>query len=286
MTTFSYGFFSRRSAVIAAVLAAWVLCLQCGCVATKYKLAKKNTLPVQLVDIAFPPSPPLQVRLASLISYGGPGSWKREALWDEYVVTLENRGERPLIIDSATLVDPEGMPYGAGSDPWALERQSRKLEQQYKDHGQAFLRAAGPGVLMVGVGAATISAAGGGAMFIAPAVAGAAVVAVVALPVYYASVLMINHHNKHAVMTEFMRRRLALPLTLAPGETRAGSLFFPMVRSPASLALRWSNEAGAATATLPLEFLHDLHVPAAPAPALPRGNRGGANIGATGDAPR
>lgn len=58
--------------------------------------------------------------------------------------------------------------------------------------------------------------------------------------------------------------RLPLPLPLALGETRSGSLFYPMVRSPGSLALYWSNETGSATAVLPLEFLQTLHVPAAP----------------------
>jgi len=175
--------------------------------------------------------------LAALITYGGPGSWKREALWDEYVVTLENRGERPLTIDSATLAGSAGTPYAAGSDPWALEKQSKKLEKQYRDRGEAFIRAAGPGVLIVGAGAATVSAAAGSSALISAGVAGAAIAAVVVLPVYYLTVFGINHHNKKAVMTEFKRRRLPLPLTLAPGENRTGSLFYPMVRMPSSLAL-------------------------------------------------
>jgi hypothetical protein len=65
-------------------------------------------------------------------------------------------------------------------------------------------------------------------------------------------------------MTGFNRRRLPLPLTLAPGETRTGSLFYPMVRSPSSLTLHWSTDTGSAMSVLPLEFLHELHVPAAP----------------------
>jgi hypothetical protein len=101
-------------------------------------------------------------------------------------------------------------------------------------------------------------------MFVAPAAAGALIATVVVLPVYYLSILGISHRYKKAVMTEFKRRRLPLPFTLAPGETRAGSLFYPMVRSPGSLALSWSNETGRAMAVLPLDFIHSLHVPAAP----------------------
>jgi hypothetical protein len=260
----SYPLFGRRSAFLTAAIIAAVLSCQCGCVATKYKLAKKDTPPVQPLNIAFPPSQPLQATLAALITYGGPGSWKREALWDEYVVTLENHGERPLTIDSATLADSAGTPYAPGSDPWALEKQSKKLEKQYRDRGEAFIRAPGPGVLIVGVGAATFSAAAGSTVFVSAGVVGAALATVVVLPVYYATVLGINHHNKKAVMTEFKRRYLPLPLTLAPGETRTGSLFYPMVRSPDLLTLNWSNGTGSATAVLPLEFLHALHVPAAP----------------------
>ena len=254
-----------RSAVVSAAIVAAILCCQSGCVATKYKLAKKDTPPVQSLNIAFPPSLPLVPTLAGLISYGGSGSWKREALWDEYVVALENRGDRPLSIDSAALVDSAGTRYAAGTDPWALEKQSKTLEKQYRDHGEAFLRAAGPGVLVIGAGAAAASATAGGVAFVSPALAGAAVATIVVLPVYYLTVVGINHHNKKAVMTEFERRRLSLPLAIAPGETRTGSLFFPMVRSPGSLTLNWSTQGASAVANLPLEFLHALHMPAAPA---------------------
>ena len=232
----------RRSAVASAAVVAAILCCLSGCVATKYKMAKKNSPPVQLINIAFPASSPLQPTLAALISYGGPGSWKREALWDEYIVTIENHGERPLSIDSAALADSAGTQYAPGSDPWALEKQSKKLEKQYRDHGQAFVRVAGPAVLITGVGAAAAAAtAGGGWAIVSPALAGAAVATIVVLPVYYLSVVGINHYNKKAVMTEFRRRRLPLPLTLAPGESRTGSVFYPMVRDPRSLELHWSR---------------------------------------------
>lgn len=250
--------------MLTATIVGLVLCFQCGCVATKYKLAKKNTPPVQPLNIAFPPSSPLQATLAALISYGGPGSWKREALWDEYVVALENHGEGSLTIDSALLADSAGTIYAPSSDPWALEKQSKKLEKQYRDRGEAFIRVAGPGVVIVGVGAATVSAAAGSTVFVSAGVVGAAMATIVVLPVYYATVLGINHHNKKAVMTRFNRRRLPLPLTLAPGETRTGSLFYPMVRSPSSLTLHGSTDTGSAMSVLPLEFLHELHVPAAP----------------------
>jgi hypothetical protein len=196
--------------------------------------------------------------------HGRVASWKHEALWDGYVVTLENTGEQPVTINFAALSDSAGVSYASGSDPWALEKQSKKLEKQYRNGGEAFIRAAGPGVLIVGAGAATVSAAAGSSVIISAGVAGAAAATIIVLPVYYSAVLGINHHNKKAVMAEFNRRQLPLPLTLAPGEVRSSS-FYPMVRSPGSLALEWSTETGRATATLPFDFTHALHMPAVPA---------------------
>jgi hypothetical protein len=73
-----------------------------------------------------------------------------------------------------------------------------------------------------------------------------------------------------AVLAEFKRPRLSLPLTLAPGETRTGSVFYPMVRNPSSLELRWSSETTGGQTVLPLDFLKGLHVPTAPTEPAPK----------------
>ena len=239
-----------------------------GCVATKYKMAKRNSPPVQPINIAFPASPPLQPTLATLISYGGPGSWKREALWDEYVVTVENHGERALSIDSAALADSAGTQYFPGGAIRGHSRsRARRLEKQYRaPRPSALIRAArtrgpnhrrrcgrsrsdGRGRLDDRFAQGARRGGRGRTCRIARG--------------YYLSVVGINHYNKKAVVTEFKRRRLPLPLTLAPGESRTGSLFFPMVRSPGSLTLQWTGEPGTDTAVLPLDFLKELHAAAA-----------------------
>jgi hypothetical protein len=90
--------------------------------------------------------------------------------------------------------------------------------------------------------------------------AAAATATAVALPVYGATVLAINMHNKAAIKKEFNRRRLPLPLTLGPGETRTGSFFFPMVPNPRALTVRWTSSAGEGDTSLELHFLEGLHV--------------------------
>ena len=263
----STGPFGRLSHfVYVAALLSGTLLLSTGCVSNKYKKAKSDIPPPQMLNVAFAPAP-LEATLTTLITYNGPGSWKRDAFWDEYVVTLHNPGNQPLTVTTAGLTDFAGLARTAGGEPWALENESKTLERKYKDAGMAFVRYTAPGVLIVGAGASIIAASGGIAVF-GPVSAGASAAAaatLVAIPVYYIAVLTINHRNKVAMKNEFTRRRLALPLTLAPGETRTGSFFFPMVPSPRSLGLRWSTATTSGESVLPLDFLRNLHLKSAEA---------------------
>jgi hypothetical protein len=226
-------------------------------VSASYKFAAKDTPAARALNVPFPGAR-LEAKLASVITDGSPGSWKREAFWDEYVATLHNSGDQPVQLASVTLVDFAGTPRSPGDDPWALERESKTLERKYRDSGMAFARIAGPRVLAAAAEPVVIASAGIGAA----GAAAAATVTAVALPVYAVTIWSINRHNKSAIKAEFNRRRLPLPLSLAPGETRTGSLFFPMVPNPRSMDLTWSNESGTGDSLLALDFLRGLHVPA------------------------
>lgn len=255
---------TRRGAVAGFVLAAGLLgtgTLWSGCLATKYRMARKDTPPPAALNLAVT-QPPVAAVLNTVIIYQGPGSWKRAAFWDEYVVTLRNVGDRPLTVTAATLTDYAGVPRDPGAEPWALEKESKTLERKYRDAGVAFARNAGPGVIILGAGVAGVGAAG---VFSAGATTVAAGTLVV-LPAYYVTVWAINSHNKAAVVAEFNRRRLVLPLTLAPGEQRTGSLFFPMVPDPRALSLRWAD----GEIRIPLESLRGLHIKSPASPPAPK----------------
>jgi hypothetical protein len=207
--------------------------------------------------------PPVVIVLHTIITSDGPGSWTREAFWDEYVVTLSNQGTQPLTIASAALTDFAGTSEAPGTSMHALEKRSTTLEQKYLDAGLAFARDAGPGAVTVGGGVRLVGATGaalGHNVGLAAAAAG--------VPVPYDYVRKIDKSKKDSIVAELTRRRLALPLTVEPGEARVGSLFFPMVPNPRSLSLRWSSGASGGELTLPLDSVHGLHVRApTPAPA-------------------
>jgi hypothetical protein len=257
MNVMTHRAFSARP-LVAAILLLGASVFLSSCVSTKYKMAPENAPPPRLLNLAAA-QPPLEVALNLVIIYRGPGSWKRTAFWDEYVVTISNQGDLPLTIASAALTDLAGTSHAPGADPWALEKASKTLEQKYRDAGVAFLRNAGAGIVVVGGFGGVAVAASGGIM-----AAGSAALAAtgVAVPIYFLSIVAINSDNKAGIVSEFNRRRLAPPLTLAPGETRIGSLFFPMTPSPRALTLRWLSGPSGDGLTLPLDFLQGLHLKA------------------------
>ena len=253
-----------RVRLAGTLLMSALFALTAGCLSPRYQHAsKKNTPQAVSLNRDFPPAQ-LQSRLNTLIVSGGPGSWKKEAFWDEYVVTLHNSGAQPLQVTSAELMDFNGVPRQPGNDPWKLERESKSLARRYRDAGVTVVRIAAPRLLVTTAEPSVAAAAG-----IGGAGAAATTATAVALPIYGATVLGINLHNKKSIAAEFSRRRLPLPVVIAPGEARTGSLFFPMVPNPRSLIVHSSSETdggqdhGAVRvddSVLPLDFLQGLHV--------------------------
>lgn len=234
-----------------------------GCVTSKkYRLAKDNTPPAQ--PLGWKASdPPVDLTLRSVIVFHGPGSWKREARWDEYVVQLANHGDQPVTIDSVALIDLLGDPQYPGSDPWKLEKLSYTNWEKYGKTGVKLLAGAGALVAYgVAVEAAALNsilsggAANGAVVFLN-------VVPVIAL-VDITAVAIMNHSNKGKVQAEFNRRRLALPRTLPPGESATGSLFFPMTPGPKRLTVKGRNKDTPVELTLELKPLAGLHLQPAP----------------------
>lgn len=229
-----------------------------GCTSTKFKRVSSKDAPI-------PPTPinaelgtqPVATTLNSVIVYKGPGSWKKEAYWDEYAITLRNQSSRPVTVTSATLFDYAGVAREPGVNPWVLEKQSKRLSKQYADAGLSFVRYAGPVVVSVGASYTAANAAimGGGS-------AGGAAASGVLVPVYLVTVVAINQSHKHSIEREFKKRRLVFPLVLQPGEERSGSLFFPMAPSPQGLEFAWADQAGESYSSgrMPLPMLNGLHV--------------------------
>lgn len=297
-----------------------------GCVSSHYQLAKSaNANPAVILDLKTTPgvggSEPSSLADASLrnvIVYHGPGSWKRDAYWDEYVVSITNRGTAPLVIETATLADFQGNSTSPCADPWTLEKESLTSWQKLKSSQMGNQLALGAGAVgtvrtpaiaasstgksaapdnvattvLAGAAATTLVAApiyaGTSAIasiatggFLGPAtaastaLAGAATATLVAAPIYVVTVAVINSNNKARVLAEFERRRLPLPLTLAPGASANGSFFFRLSPGPRHLTVRGRSDRNRCDLSVDLTSLSALHLkpemPVSPAP-IPKSN--------------
>ncbi len=254
------------------VLGVSLLVAHTGCVSTRYKLAKKETIrPALAYDITATPSE-VEATVNTAIVFQGPGSWKRDAYWDEYVLTLVNRGDRTLTVETAALTGLAGTSAMSGVNPWALEKQSRTLADQGFGLTKDVAVQIGGGVAYVvagtGVGAG-VGALVWGTTGLVPGTALGILTGMIAVPAFIGGSIYANVHSRHGIEREFARRRLLLPLALAPGQTTQGSLFFPITPGPQRLALHCAvSGAEPRDVFLNLAPLAGLHLQSA-SPALP-----------------
>ncbi|HNC25082.1 MAG TPA: hypothetical protein PLU52_12835, partial [Opitutaceae bacterium] len=129
-------------------LAAITLTLS-GCISSKYKVNKpkdRDTLPV--LGLTAESGRPVEARVETLIVYRSPGSWKKNAYWDEYVISVVNHSDHPLTIEAAELTGRSGIAVVAGNDPWELEKTSRSLLARNFDLGKDVVVHLGAGVMV------------------------------------------------------------------------------------------------------------------------------------------
>ena len=79
-------------------------------------------------------------------------------------------------------------------------------------------------------------------------------------PIYAGNAIAFNVHGRKRIEADFNRRRLVLPLTIAPGQAVEGSLFFPVTPGPQALAFHCQVADQATELTLLLTPLADLHL--------------------------
>jgi hypothetical protein len=231
-----------------------------GCVSSGYKAAAKDTPPAIILNLAGE-TPAATALLHSVIVYRGPGSWKKEAYWDEYIVTFTNRTAASLTLEAAVLFGLDPGAQGTGSDPWKLDNLSRRKVKQYKNDGRGILLGAGLGALWVSSGVVgTFTLVGGGSA--AVAIASSAVF--VGLPILGLGTIVRSFSAKGDIAEEFQRRRLNLPATLAANGTISGSLFFPVSPGPRRLVLRYRVGDAIEGVTVDLAPLAGLHLPDQP----------------------
>jgi len=197
------------------------------------------------------------ISIEHLIVPGGPGSWVRDAKWDEFVLRVSNTSSEIVTVTSVQVLDPRGLFINAGADPYSVESLSDQMVADYKDVGISVAIFAAPSAL-VGAAVAGGSVAAMGAAATVAVVA--APVAAVAAPVYFFKRRAKKRNDKENIEEEFNSRQHSRPLMLAGGGSVVMSSFFPIVPSPQLLAVSYSVGTEQRMLQIPLDALAGLHV--------------------------
>jgi len=225
-----------------------------------------------------PPPVPLNLRaeahavdalIDTVIIYAGPGSWKREAYWDEYLLSITNHSEHPVDLTSATLIDFQGNPVITGDHPWELQEQSKEWVENYNSGTTGVVLKVGAASVMTGAAVGGIALLAGGSAWVSGATvasAAAPVAALVALPIIGIGTILVNVEGKHKIEEEFNRRRLMLPAAVQSGQAAQGSLFFRITPGPQQLILHFTDGEPGFDVSVDLTPLSDLHIDTKPEP--------------------
>lgn len=225
----------------------------------------------------------IAVTLDWVIVKDGPGTWAKNAWWDEYLLTVHNLSGEPMTISSVQVVDSLDTTLGTLADRKQLVAASKDSAKRYKDYGvkvkpgagTGTMVAAGTGIMVAGsamamasLGSSLASAfAGAGTATSSSAIASVGAAAfVVAVPVLIVGGVVKGANNKR-VGEEIVNRQTVLPLELAAGDTQPIDLFFPVAPSPGSVQLVYETADGPGIINLDTaDVLSGLHFKTAPQP--------------------
>lgn len=229
-----------------------------GCVASNFQKAPVNTPPAVTLNLSGKPTAPVRAEVETVIAYNGPGSWKRRAFWDEYVVAIANEGGTPVRIAKVSLLDQSGQRLAPGSDWEDLERQSADW----------WKRLATPENFLIGAGTTVsgVTAGSGLGLLYLALMAGSAPVAGIGAGVALVgagAMYLLGHPSdagRQAITAEFDRRRFVDGKTLIPGEVAAGSFFFRITPAPRELIVDYERAGRMHTVTIDLAVLNALHM--------------------------
>ncbi len=197
----------------------------------------------------------LIIRDVGLIVRGGPGSWVKEANWDEYRVSIRNSSTDKVLLTGAGLHSEFGVTQSSTTDMEDLELKTSETI--------SLMKHLGTGLLIGGIPSAIAVATAGG--FAATLNAAAAVAAVVPVAIVAGGVVYMHNRGQRKqdrlTMQETIRQRsMVFPRELLPNEEITGSLFFGVTPSPDRLFLHYTANGIDGELDLHLQGLKDLHL--------------------------
>lgn len=187
----------------------------------------------------------LSTRIDTVIVRDSPGSWSRNADWDEYVLHVRATSGWSVEITRVVVVDLLGKRHKPGRYLRELEDRSKETARRFEDEDLKVTAASGEALFLAGelvggasaaVGLATLGSSGAAT---GAAVAGAVVVA----PAIMVAGLVVGV-QEYQVQREIDRRSAEFPVTVAAGQDLALNIFFPLAPSPQRVEIGYTDPAG------------------------------------------
>ena len=208
----------------------------------------------------------LSASLDWVIIPGGPGTWAKNAYWDEYLLTVESEVPWPLAITGVAVVDGLRAAQPAMNERKQLVAATKDAQKRFRKAGYDPQVGAGvDGLMAAGAIAGGYGAFAGAQLAAALAPLGVSSGAATAMAASGAVVVggpvlavggIVRSVNNHRVNDEILARQAALPLTLEPGTPTVLHVFVPITPGPRRVDVQY--RIGALTKTVTLDVADDL----------------------------
>ncbi len=232
----------RSGAII--VTATLSLCLV-GCGGSKV-LKEPNPLAVTQ-SLATASDQRLSVTLEWVIVRDGPGTWAKNADWDEYLLKISNQSKQPIQVTELVVVDSLNTRVESLPDRKQLVKKSKKTARRYKKLGIRVEAGSGNTKILAVAGAtaggAAIGAMTAGGAILGPGVAAAAAGVLVLAPVLAVGGI-VRGVNHSAVNKQIEQRQTLLPIDVPAGDELMLDVFFPLAPSPRTVEFAYSDATG------------------------------------------
>lgn len=190
-----------------------------------------------------------------IIVRDGPGTWAKNAFWDEYLLRFSNESDQPVRLMELIIVDSLDTRISAHHGRKQLVKGSKQTVRRYKESGMTVTAASGQlyGTAAIAMTTGAVLGAMSGGAFVGAGTAVAAGAVLVAAPVLAVGGL-VRGVNNGAVNTQIEERQTILPLDVPAGDELALDVFFPLGPSPQTVELTYTDATG--------EYLIVLHTSA------------------------
>jgi hypothetical protein len=206
----------------------------------------------------------LTATLDWVIVRDGPGTWAKNANWDEYLIRVRNLSEEPIRVIKVVVFDSLGTQIKLGGYRWQLVEGSKETARRYKDKGLKVKAGEGAEALLVAGGVITYASTVVGLSVLAgsysTAAASAAVGGIIigpALLVGGAVGGMIQSKNNKDVDDQIDSRQTLLPAVLREEQEQRLDLFFPLAPSPRQIEITYVDSRGEYTLILDTQVALD-----------------------------